>query len=65
LVPYDIRPQGTNLEFKYLHKFETEFKKKLGYESRFHIRSIQKKIGGHLATVPLRQGFVSQRNKWF
>jgi hypothetical protein len=48
--------QGTNLEFEYLREFKTEFKKKLGYESRFHMGSILQKIGGQKshATVPLR-----------
>jgi hypothetical protein len=34
---------GNKLEFEYLLEFETEFKQKLGYESRFHMGSIQKK----------------------
>jgi hypothetical protein len=45
----------------------TEFKEKLGYESRFYIGSIQKKIGGKKSrtTVPIRQVFVFQKNKRF
>jgi hypothetical protein len=38
--------QETNLEFEYLREFETEFMKKLGLESRFHMGLILKKIGG-------------------
>ncbi len=62
-----LRVSGTNLEFEYLSEFETEFKKKLGYKSRFHMGSILKKIRDQksCAIVPLWQVFVFQRNKPF
>ncbi len=57
--------QETNLEFGYLCEFETEFMKKLGHESRFHMGLILKKIGGQKSrpSVPLRQVFVFHKNK--